>query len=130
MVVQTLHTTARTLIVASKALPLAVKATQHSDGLFRRPSGVIVDLGGDPGEWTVSTPRLLHHNADHDVTGWRTQKGGSSAAHFMGMGSHRGASVMTLAAFIEKKHPLNDKGISLEATQAAYEVYRNTVDAA
>lgn len=118
---KTLKTTARTLFLASKALPSAVKATQFEDGLFRRPSGVIVDLGGDPGAWIVSTPRLLHHNADHDVDGWRVQKGSASAARMREMTPHMGMRVMTLAEFIAlEKHPLNKGGISLEATQAAY----------
>jgi len=126
---QTLHTTKRTLFVGSNALPSAVKATQYSDGLFRRPSGVVADLGGDPGEWTVSTSRLLHHNADHDVEGWRTVKGSTSANRFRAMGSHRGASVMSLAAFIDKKHPLNEGGLSLEFTRAAYAEYRKAEQA-
>jgi len=130
------RTTSLTLVVTGDALPQGVAATLGSDSLFHRPSGVVADMGGDPLGWLCVSKHVRDHFADHDVTGFRTVKGGSSAARLRALPDYQGSGVAPLGAWLARMrkdgspHPLvaGLGDVTGESITAAYAAYRAEVD--
>lgn len=125
-----MKTTGRTLWVMGKNDPTARRLTNFDDGGFRTlPSRVVIDFDGDPADWEVATSDYVARVSADDVDGFRTVKGTCSAAKLR-EAKHTWKELCTLGEFIEKKHPLNEGGVTLETIQEFYAEFRKKADVA
>lgn len=125
-----MKTLARTLFVWKKGQPVAFRVTEIAEHLFRsNGSGLVKDLGGDPGAWLVATSDYVMSVASNDLTGFRLVKGTCSASK-LEQAVHAWKTITTLEEFTKLDHPLNEGAGTIEQIREAYEARRSQVDAA
>lgn len=138
-----LRTTGLTGFVGSDLLPRDARCTLYTDGLFRlKGSLVVLDAGGDPGDWSFYTSDYVMNVASDDVDGFQILKGRVSRAKLL-ESKHEWKTSWTLAGLIAHRtskgapHPLVAElarqlrsESPLEVIRQAYVHYRELISGA